>query len=391
MRNRWSILSVLFLVRATMAFQFQSVAAVAPLLGQEFNAGLADTGVLIGLYFAPGAVLALPGGIIGRRFGDKTTVLFGLALMLGGGVLMALSASWAGQMTGRLVAGTGGVLLNVLMTKMVTDWFAGREISTAMAFFVNSWPAGLAVSLLVLPPIGVAYGVSAVYLAVTTLIALGTLALVALYDAPTVVVAGAHARTSLDRKTAAAAITAGMIWCLYNVGFAMIFSFGPSMLVERGWSVTAAGSTTSIVLWLAALSVPLGGFLADRSNRPDFVLVAGCVTFAMLLVLASRTVEVIPTFVLLGMVCGLAAGPILSVPARVLEPGTRAVGMGLFYTVYYVGMMFGAALGGRYATWAGTAGAAFDFGAAMLIACTLFLWIFHRITETLPLPARSLS
>jgi MFS family permease len=93
MRSRWGILAVLFVVRATMAFQFQSVAAVAPLLVREFNVGLADIGVLIGLYFAPGAVLALPGGVIGRRFGDKTTVLFGLALMLGGG-LPAVGIGW---------------------------------------------------------------------------------------------------------------------------------------------------------------------------------------------------------------------------------------------------------------------------------------------------------
>jgi hypothetical protein len=31
------------------------------------------------------------------------------------------------------LAGTGGVLLNVLMSKMVTDWFAGKEIATSMA------------------------------------------------------------------------------------------------------------------------------------------------------------------------------------------------------------------------------------------------------------------
>ena len=59
------------------------------------------------------------------------------------------------------------------MTKMVTDWFAGKEIATAMAIFVNSWPAGIAISLLTLPAIGTAYGVSAVYLAVAALIALG--------------------------------------------------------------------------------------------------------------------------------------------------------------------------------------------------------------------------
>src|SRR4249920_2267686 len=37
LRNRWSILAVLFVVRLTMAFQFQSVASVAPLLGREFG------------------------------------------------------------------------------------------------------------------------------------------------------------------------------------------------------------------------------------------------------------------------------------------------------------------------------------------------------------------
>src|SRR3978361_1681247 len=80
MRDRWSILAVLFAVRATMAFQFQSVAAVAPLLGHDFNVSIADIGVLIGLYFAPGIAFALPGGAIGQKFGDKRTVLGALAL-----------------------------------------------------------------------------------------------------------------------------------------------------------------------------------------------------------------------------------------------------------------------------------------------------------------------
>ena len=72
---------------------------------------------------------------------------------------MAASDIWGWQMAGRLVSGAGGVLLTVQMTKMVTDWFAGKEIATAMAIFVNSWPAGVAISLLVLPAIGTAYGV----------------------------------------------------------------------------------------------------------------------------------------------------------------------------------------------------------------------------------------
>src|SRR3712207_8004456 len=43
--------------------------------------GYAEVGSLIGLYFLPGVALALPGGLLGRRFGDTRVVAFGLALM----------------------------------------------------------------------------------------------------------------------------------------------------------------------------------------------------------------------------------------------------------------------------------------------------------------------
>src|ERR1700692_5022710 len=107
-RNRWGILAVLFTVRATMALQFQRLAAAAPLLSSEYGVGLADVGVLIGLYFAPGVALALPGGAIGQRFGDKATVVGALLLMLAGSVAMASAASWNMQIARRVIAGAGG-------------------------------------------------------------------------------------------------------------------------------------------------------------------------------------------------------------------------------------------------------------------------------------------
>src|SRR5438046_2446463 len=184
-----------------MAFQFQSVAAVAPLLGSEFGASIADIGVLIGLYFAPGVAIALPGGAIGQKFGDEATVLGALLLMLAGSVAMAFAASWSIQIAGRLVAGAGGVVLSVQLTKMLTDWFAGKEIATAMAIFVNSWPAGIAVSLLTLPLIGTRWGVGAVYLAVGAFIACAFALLAFFYRPPAENVAASTIKASLDRPT----------------------------------------------------------------------------------------------------------------------------------------------------------------------------------------------
>jgi MFS family permease len=385
LQNRWTILTVLFTVRLTMAFQFQSVAAVAPLLGPAFGVGLADVGTLIGLYFAPGVVLALPGGAIGRMFGDKRTVLAALLLMLIGGLGMALSHSWSVQIAGRLVSGAGGVMLNVQMTKIVADWFAGKEIATAMAIFVNSWPAGIALSLLALPVIGSDRGIEAVYLAVAAVIA-AALVLFALTYQPPANVASVAAMPSarLDRRAATAVVTAGLIWGLFNIGFAMIFSFGPTMLVEHGWSITAAGSVISSALWLGVASVPLGGLLADRSRRPSLVLTVGCILSAMLMVALPRSDAVIPIIVALGMVFGLPAGPMMSLPARVLRPETRAIGMGIFYTLYYGTMMLGPAVGGALAKWTGSAAITLDFGAVLLLVCPVLLLGFDRISRVAP-------
>jgi MFS family permease len=384
LRNRWGILAVLFTVRLTMAFQFQSVAAVAPLLGPKFGVSLADIGLLIGLYFTPGVALALPGGAIGQKFGDKITVLAALLLMLIGDLAMAVSNSWSVQIAGRLVAGGGGVLLNVQMSKMVADWFAGKEIATAMAIFVNSWPAGLALSLLTLPLIGTAYGVSAVYLGVAALIAFGIILLAAGYQTASSAVTAAASSARLNRRALTAVIVAGLLWGTYNIGFAMIFSFGPTMLVERGWSIPAAGSAISIVLWIAALSGPTGGFMADRTKRPQLVLVGGCILFALQMLVLPRNGAVIPIVVAIGLISALPSGPIMSLPASVLQPETRAIGIGIFYTVYYGTMMLGPVIGGACAKWTGSAAAAFDFGAVVLLACPVLLWIFDRIA-----PART--
>jgi len=382
LRNRWGVLAVLFLVRLTMAFQFQSVAAVAPLLSGKFGVSLADIGLLIGLYFTPGVVLSLPGGAIGQKFGDKRTALIALVMMLVGSLAMALTELWSLQIAGRLVAGAGGVLLNVQLTKMITDWFAGKEMATAMAIFVNSWPAGVALSLLSLPLIGTAYGLAAVHLFVAALIAVGAV-MAAFYRAPEHAIAGVASSARLSVQVMMAVIVAGLIWGLFNLGFAMIFSFGPTMLVERGYTIAQSGSVISIVLWLAVFSVPLGGFVADRLKRPQFVLVAGSLLFALLMLLLAHSGVVIPLVVALGLISGQPAGPMMSLPARVLEPATRALGMGIFYTLYYAAMTVGPIVAGAAAKWTGSAAAAFDFGAAVVLVCPLLLWLFNHSAQAL--------
>jgi len=46
------------------------------------------------------------------------------------------------------------------MTKMVTDWLAGRELVLAMAVFVNAFPIGIGLALLSLVWFGWLWGIT---------------------------------------------------------------------------------------------------------------------------------------------------------------------------------------------------------------------------------------
>ncbi|MFM9942435.1 MAG: CynX/NimT family MFS transporter [Hyphomicrobiaceae bacterium] len=382
--NRWAVLALLFAVRTGMGLQFQAVPALSPLFMTDFAITVADIGLLVGLYHAPGLALALPGGAISQRIGDKAAVLLGLAMMIAGGLIMALAPSWTWQIGGRVVAGVGGILLNVVMTKMVADWFAGKEIATAMGVFVNSWPVGIGLGLVLLPWLAGDGRLQLPLLAVVAYLAVCLLALAILYRTPVAanVASGSGPQPAWPAGRALLAVlTAGLVWGLYNAGFGVVFGFGPLMLGERGLSLQAATAMLSVTLWVFALSVPAGGLLADWTGRPLAVLFGGLVAFAAVLALAVRVEPSVLLFALLGFVGGFPAGPIMSLPARVLAPSTRAIGMGLFFTVFYAAQWAGPWLAGLSAALAGSSRATFDLGAALIILCGGALVLFLSLSR----------
>ena len=378
MRNRWSVLAVLFFARMAMAFQFQSVATLASLIGDGYGVGLADIGLLIGLYFAPGVVVAIPGSTLAARLGDRRVVIAAMVLMLLGGALMWSGAGWSALVAGRLLAGIGGVTINVLLTKMLVDWFVGREISTAMALYINSFPVGIALALLVLPHAATG-GLAAAWAATLLVIATGLVLFILGHRAPG---NGPDAAPALEtgRLPLAPLLSAGWIWAAYNAAIAMVFSFGPVLLISRGWTLAAASSSVSLCIVLIAVSVPLGGIIADRSGRRDAVIAASLAGSAILLAALVQVPAgwVTATLVATGLISGLGFGPVMGLPSQVLAPEARAFGMGVFFTIYYVVFMMSPMIAGGLADLSGSTGAPLLYGSALLISCLAALWNFRR-------------
>jgi MFS family permease len=378
MSQRWLILAVLFFARMTMAFQFQSVAVVSPIIVSDYGINLGDIGLLIGLYLAPGVVVAIPGGAVATRFGEKRIVAIGMLMMLVGSALTLVSPTWEVTVAGRLLAGTGGVILNVVMTKMLVDWFAGREIATAMAVFINSWPVGIAFALLVLPSLAVSGGLVTAWWVTTFVIAAGLLLFLWLYKAPTDKKA-AFAGVRMAKLPVYPLALAGLIWALYNTALAMVFSFGPALLSEMGWTLEGAGSVTSTFMIVFSIAVPIGGILADRTGKGDAVILTSLIGFTVLMPLITHAspLGVTAIFVAVGILFAFAAGPIMTLPSEVLSAEARAFGMGVFFTIYYGVMMVAPKIAGMLADWSGQASWAIYFGSLMSAVCILSLVLFR--------------
>ena len=378
MHRRWLILTVLTLARATMGFQFQGIAALGSSLTSEVAISYTALGTLMGIYLLPGALIAIPGGWLGNKFGDKRIVLTGLAMMIIGGALLALSNIYEVMVFGRLVSGTGAVLLNVLMTKMVTDWFSGHRIELAMGILISSWPFGIGIALLTMAPLAEAYGLTWAFSAPVILCSLSILLIAAIVTHPdTSVDPNANLKSKvapgLSQFELWGSILSGCVWCFYNIAFILPLSFGAEILTARGVKLSVVGAIVSLTSWLIIPTLPLGGWLAERTGRPISIMTISFLSIAVIIWIIPVTTHYVFMFALLGLIFGLPGGLIMSLPAQVLRAENRAVGMGVFFTVYYIGMGISSGIAGYLRDASGDPAAPFWLAGLIIIMALLSL------------------
>lgn len=381
MSQRWTILAVLFLARLTMAFQFQSAASLSPWIQDSFAVGLAEIGVLIGLYLAPGVVVALPGSAIAAWFGDRRVVLLSMGLMLLGGVLAMAGPDWRWVLAGRVLGGIGGVVINIVMTKMLVDWFAGHAISTAMGIYINSWPVGIALALLVLPGVAASGGLVVAEGVVLTVIAVGFGVFAVVYRSPPQGTGPVRIRAA--RLPVMALSLAAGLWGVFNAALAIVFSFGPAVLIDAGWAVPQASSAISLFMVMLSLGIPLGGVLADWSGRRDGVILLGLSGFLLLPLIWVFPGAALWILVVAALVFGMPGGPIMALPSEVLSAEARSFGMGIFFSVYYAVMMVTPPIAGAVAEGTGWAGSVIWLGVGFVLLCMAMLAGFRWRTRAL--------
>jgi predicted MFS family arabinose efflux permease len=121
----------------------------------------------------------------------------------------------------------------------------------------------------------------------------------------------------------------------------------------------------------------MGGYFVQLSGRPDaaIMLFSGLAGLA-LSGLAATTGMPLLFCIAIGLAVGPPPGAILAMPGRVLKPENRAVGLGLFMTVYYVTAAVGPAFAGYVGDRMG-ASAPVLFGAFLFMSIVPLVMLFR--------------
>ncbi|MDP8921759.1 MAG: MFS transporter [Chloroflexota bacterium] len=409
MTNRWAVLSILCLARTSMGLHLQVVAAVAPFLVADLGLTYAEIGVLIGIFMLPGVFLALPGGLISRRVGDKATLVTALGLLLAGTGLLAASPNFALAAAARLLSGAGGTLLTMQVAKIATDWFAGRELSTAIGFLLGTFPLGVALAMATLGGVAVA---SSWRLAVALIAATAVpilLVVTLLYrdlprqDPPTgpaptpgtlphsstdpagqathpaAVAVERLGHPAIGREELGPVLVAGVAFALVNAALVVFTSFTPTLLIERGRSEAQAGVLASWTSWALMPSVLIAGYLLDRARY----LFAWLVLSALVTAVACLALPIQEPAWFWIVLFGIASAPVtvgsMALPGQVLRAESRNWGFGLFFTMNYLGFSLLPPVAGYLLDQTRSTAAPIWFGGLLYLAIIPSVLVFRQL------------
>lgn len=382
MKGALGFLAAVFTLRAALGVLFQAPGAAGPVLVPAFGMDWTQFGTLVGLFWLPGLVIAVPLGLAAPRLGDRMVVLSGMALLVAGGLVSAAPASGVWLLyAGRLLMGTGTVLVIVLLTKMMQDRFKGADLFPAMAIYVLGWPLGIAAAQAVLPGLSVAFGWQVPFLAGAAAMMVAFVSLAAASRPSSRSPAAVAASGRLTGREIRLMCLAGACWAMVNGTYMVLVTFAPPLLVARGLSVAEAGFATSLMSWVNLVAVPAGAMLA---RRPALVMpmVVGCIT-------ASAALAAALPFAGLGWAAAILAAhgllyalPITvfsALPALAVPAERRAQGLGVYFVWFYGGCTGFPPLAGWLADQTGGATVPVIFAAVLLMAALGMFLAFRQM------------
>ena len=138
-RYRFVVQASVILVRSSIGLIWASAGPLLPLMMQAFGITQGSAGWYAAAAPLTIAIVAIPAGVIGRRYSLKRTFAVG-AFLQSGGVLASLASTYVPVLLTRVLFAVGTAITIPVATAVVAQWFATRKVplvNGVMISFIN--------------------------------------------------------------------------------------------------------------------------------------------------------------------------------------------------------------------------------------------------------------
>lgn len=325
------------------------------ILQEEFNTDHATASLVITLFLAPMAAIALPGGKLADRHGVRGILMIGFPLLAVGGLISAFAPGFSILLAGRAISGTGAGLLLVSMLKLLTETFPQKQHGRAFGVFISGLPIGTGIAFDALTPLESLLHVQGEIL-VGVAVTIGVWLYVMKVIPPRSMKIAQEPRKEIHKASVREVLHSGSMMSLVVsviLGYSAIIGFttwAPSTLV--GYAHIPLVLSALIASILLVIDIPLGpfwGIVSDKvGKRKIFIILAFVIYLTGSLVFPftpkANPLFMVPlligTVALMGVGCAMFFPVALTIPAQSSNEN-QGTAYGLFFTAQTTGMLIG--------------------------------------------------
>lgn len=255
-----------------IGYTYAAHGPVLPLISAEFGLSDVQAGLISTALFLAAATTMLLFGDLADRYPPRGAVTFGMALTLAGNVATALAPSYALLLVAKAIGGVGAGFGFLAGIRYIQRRYGEGRPHFGQGVYGAGYPLGSAIGLWIMPTLAVAWGWRGAFWATSTVIALALL----LWLASTGVDRMRRPGTMLD------AARCGNCWATtvqHAAGFGLVFAAGTwittFLLREFALPLELSGILGSILLVVAVVARPIGGYLVAREHTPTLLVMRG--------------------------------------------------------------------------------------------------------------------